>query len=139
MDALIAAAIMAFGFVYAHPFEDGNGRLHRYLIHHVLAERGCNPPGVVFPVSAAILANIDRYLETLETYSEILLPHVRWEPTDEFNVRVLNDTRTFYRYFDATPPPNSCMPVSARRSNTTCHMRRTSCAGSTSSAGASRP
>ncbi|MGH9440012.1 MAG: Fic family protein, partial [Terriglobia bacterium] len=47
MDAVIAAAVLAFGFVYAHPFEDGNGRLHRYLIHHVLAERGYNPPGVV--------------------------------------------------------------------------------------------
>ena len=37
LDAVIAAAILAFGFVYIHPFEDGNGRIHRYLIHHVLA------------------------------------------------------------------------------------------------------
>ncbi|MFC0220163.1 Fic family protein [Pseudochelatococcus lubricantis] len=29
-----AAAVLAFGFVYIHPFEDGNGRLHRYLIRH---------------------------------------------------------------------------------------------------------
>ena len=25
-----------------------------------------------------------------------------WEPTDDGNVRVLNDTADFYRYFDAT-------------------------------------
>lgn len=103
LDPVIAAAALAFGFVYIHPFEDGNGRLHRYLIHHVLAQRGFNPPGVVFPVSAAILDAIDRYREVLESYSTRLLPHVAWEPTETFNVRVLNDTGDFYRFFDATP------------------------------------
>ncbi|HZD53320.1 MAG TPA: Fic family protein [Woeseiaceae bacterium] len=103
LDAVIAAAILAFGFVYIHPFEDGNGRIHRYLIHHVLAERGFNPPGVVFPVSAAILERIDEYRTVLESYSDRLLPLVTWEPTDSFNVRVLNDTGDFYRFFDATP------------------------------------
>lgn len=34
---------LAFGFIYIHPFEDGIGRLHRYLIHHVLARRGMPP------------------------------------------------------------------------------------------------
>jgi hypothetical protein len=103
LDAVIAAAVLAFGFVYAHPFEDGNGRIHRYLIHHALAERGFNPPGVVFPVSAAILDRIDDYRQVLESYSRRLLPLIEWEPTPEFNVRVLNDTGDFYRYFDATP------------------------------------
>ena len=103
MDAVIASAILAFAFVYVHPFEDGNGRLHRYLIHHVLAERGYSPPGIAFPVSAAILRQIERYRETLETYSGRLLPHIRWEPTEKFNIRVLNDTGDFYRFFDATP------------------------------------
>ena len=69
LDAVIAAAVLAFGFVFMHPFEDGNGRLHRYLIHHVLAGRGFNPPGVVFPVSAAILDRIDGYRAVLESYS----------------------------------------------------------------------
>jgi hypothetical protein len=103
LNSVIAATVLAFGFVYAHPFDDGNGRLHRYLIHHVLAERGFNPPGVVFPVSAAILDRIDDYRSLLESYSTRLLPHVRWEPTERGNVRVLNDTGDFYRFFDATP------------------------------------
>ncbi|MBB4210793.1 Fic family protein [Rhodothalassium salexigens DSM 2132] len=103
LDPVIAAAVLAFGFVYAHPFEDGNGRLHRYLIHHVLAERGFNPPGLVFPVSAAILDRIEDYRRTLETYSARLLPVIRWEPTERFNVHVLDDTGDFYRFFDATP------------------------------------
>jgi hypothetical protein len=103
LDAVIAAATLAFGFVYAHPFEDGNGRIHRYLIHHVLAERDFNPPGVVFPVSAAILEQIDEYRRVLEDYAQRLLPCIEWEPTDNGNVRVLNDTGDFYRFFDATP------------------------------------
>lgn len=28
-DPVAAVALIAFGFVYVHPFEDGNGRLHR--------------------------------------------------------------------------------------------------------------
>ncbi len=102
-DPVVAAAVLAFGFVYIHPFEDGNGRLHRYLIHHVLAERGFNPPGVTFPVSAAILQRIDDYRSVLESYSTRLLPLIAWEPTEKFNIRVLNETGDFYRYFDATP------------------------------------
>jgi hypothetical protein len=103
LDAVIAAAVLAFGFVYVHPFADGNGRLHRYLIHHVLARHGFNPPGIVFPVSAAILARIDDYRRALESYSSRLLPVIPWEPTDRGNVRVTADTADFYRYFDATP------------------------------------
>ena len=103
LDPIIAAAILAFGFVYVHPFEDGNGRIHRYLIHHVLAKRGFNPPGIVFPVSAAILDRIDEYREVLETYSKRLLPCIQWTPTRDGNILVQNETADFYRFFDATP------------------------------------
>ena len=102
LDAVMAAAMLVFGFVYVHPFEDGNGRIHRYLIHHLLGERGFNPPGVVFPVSAVILDRIDEYRQVLEDYSARLLPLVQWQPTGEGNVRVLNDTGDYYRFFDAT-------------------------------------
>lgn len=103
LDPVIAAAGLAFGFVFVHPFEDGNGRIHRYLIHHVLAARGFNPPGIVFPVSATILERIDEYRQVLEIYSRRVLPLVKWKPTQDGNVEVLNDTGDFYRYFDATP------------------------------------
>lgn len=102
LDPVIAAAILAFGFVYVHPFEDGNGRIHRYLIHHILAKRGFNPPGMVFPVSAAILDRIDEYREVLESYSKRLLPCIQWTPAMEGNVSVQNETSDFYRFFDAT-------------------------------------
>src|SRR5437899_2049644 len=68
-DPVSAAAAIAFGFVYAHPFADGIGRLHRWLIHHVLATAGYNPVGFVFPISASILRRIDEYRTDLEEYS----------------------------------------------------------------------
>jgi hypothetical protein len=103
LDPVIAAAVLAFGFIYIHPFADGNGRIHRYLIHHVLAQRGFNPDGVVFPVSAAILDRIGDYRAVLSGYSQRLLPAIDWRPTPDGNVTVLNDTADFYRFFDATP------------------------------------
>ena len=103
LDAVVAAAILAFGFVYIHPFVDGNGRIHRYLIHHVLARRGFNPPGIVFPVSAAILERSDEYRAVLENYSRRLLPLIAWRATADGNVDVQNDTGDYYRFFDATP------------------------------------
>src|SRR5262249_6558916 len=29
IDPIVAAALVSFGFVYLHPFSDGNGRVHR--------------------------------------------------------------------------------------------------------------
>lgn len=103
LDPVIAAACLAFGFVYIHPFEDGNGRIHRYLIHHVLASRRFNPPELAFPVSAVMLRELDTYRRVLESHSRSILPWIDWEPTGNNNVRVLNDTADFYRFFDATP------------------------------------
>lgn len=103
LDAVVAAAVLAFGFVYTHPLEDGNGRIHRYLIHHVLSRRGFNPPGIVFPVSAVIFDRMEDYRSLLEDYSQRLMPCIDWTPTESGNVRVTNVTKGFYRFFDATP------------------------------------
>ena len=101
-DPVLMAALIAFGFVFIHPFEDGNGRIHRYLFHHVLAEKGFVSKGLVFPVSAVILDRIDDYRQTLEHYSKPRLDLIKWRPTDKNNVEVLNETIDLYRYFNAT-------------------------------------
>ena len=102
MDPVVAAASLAFGFVYIHPYVDGNGRLHRWLVHHALARAAFSPPGLVFPISAVILRHIERYRAVLESYSAPLLPLIDWRATDSGNVEVLNDTADYYRYFDVT-------------------------------------
>jgi len=102
IDAVLKAAASAFGFVYIHPFQDGNGRMHRCLIHHVLAERKFTPPGMVFPVSSVMLDRIDEYRAALQAHSAPLMPFIEWRPTAERNVEVLNETADLYRYFDCT-------------------------------------
>lgn len=101
-DAVLAATKIAFGFVFIHPYEDGNGRIHRYLIHHILAKMQFAQQGIIFPVSASILNHVDEYRKVLESYSHPLLDFIEWETTKSNNVGVLNDTIDFYRYFDAT-------------------------------------
>jgi Fic family protein len=101
-DAVLAAAIIAFGFVFIHPFVDGNGRIHRYLIHHVLLRKGYVPKGMIFPVSSIILERLDEYRKALEVFSTPRLDLVEWKPDESNNVEVLNETIDLYRYFDAT-------------------------------------
>ena len=102
VDPVLKAAATAFGFVYVHPFQDGNGRMHRCLIHHVLAERKFTPPGMVFPVSSVMLDRIDDYRSALQGHSGPMMPFIEWRPTPERNVEVLNNTADLYRYFDCT-------------------------------------
>jgi len=102
LDAVLQAAAIAFGFVYIHPFEDGNGRLHRCLIHHTLAEKKFSPPGLVFPVSSVMLKWIDQYRTVLQSHSAPLMNFIQWVPTVGGNVEVRNDTTDLYRYFDCT-------------------------------------
>lgn len=103
MDAVLLAASLAFGFVFIHPFADGNGRLHRYIIHHVLDHLDFVPKGLVFPVSAVIQDRLDEYRQILEAYSRPRLPLMNWRPTGQGNVQVTKETQDLYSYFDATP------------------------------------
>lgn len=101
-DAVLVAAIIAFGFVFIHPFVDGNGRIHRYLIHHALLRKEYVSKGIIFPVSAIILERLEEYRRILEHYSRPRLDLIEWKTTKDNNVEVLNDTIDLYRYFDAT-------------------------------------
>ena len=101
---VLAAAVIAFGFVFIHPFEDGNGRIHRYLIHHMLAKKQFADQGIIFPVSSSILDHINDYQKVLESYSKPLLNLIEWVETKDHNVVVTNETKDYYRFFDATKP-----------------------------------
>jgi len=104
IHAVLAAAVIAFGFVFIHPFEDGNGRIHRYLIHHMLAKKQFADQGIIFPVSSSILDHINDYQKVLESYSKPLLNLIEWVETKDHNVEVTNETKDYYRFFDATKP-----------------------------------
>jgi len=101
-DPVVVAAVSAFGFVFIHPFDDGNGRTHRYMIHHTLANRGVTPEEVIFPVSATMLNRVHEYDACLELFSSSIKPLIDFISNDDASIHVLNDTRNLYRYFDAT-------------------------------------
>ena len=68
-NALLHAALCSFGFVYLHPFMDGNGRLSRFLFHHALCMTKSLPDGLILPVSIALHRNERDYLHALEAFS----------------------------------------------------------------------
>ena len=109
VDPVVAAAISSFAFVFVHPFEDGNGRIHRFLMHHVLAKRRYGVPGTILPVSAAILRDRHGYDDVLSDFSRPRMDLIRWEwagPDRDAPRRemvVTSETAHLYRYFDATP------------------------------------
>lgn len=99
----VVAGCLSFGFVYIHPFVDGNGRIHRLLLHRILATTGFSPPGVVIPVSAAILHDQAGYDAALESFSRRVMPFVQYEIDDKTGtLTVTNDTAWLYRYPDLT-------------------------------------
>ncbi len=102
VDAICAAAAMSLGFVFIHPFEDGNGRIHRFLIHHELARSGFAPQKLIFPVSAVMLRERADYDRVLENYSKATLEFVEYELNERGEMTVENETAHLYRYWDAT-------------------------------------
>ena len=102
VEPVVAAAVAAFAFVFIHPFEDGNGRIHRFIVHHVLSRTGFSPDNLIFPVSAAIVRDQRSYDAVLESFSQPLLGAIDWAWTSDREIAVRNDTAPLYRYFDAT-------------------------------------
>lgn len=69
MPALVQAAVLHAQFENIHPFEDGNGRTGRVLVHTVLSQRGLVRHSTV-PVSAGLLRDTRAYFSALEAYRE---------------------------------------------------------------------
>lgn len=103
LPPLIHAAIMSFGFVYIHPFSDGNGRIHRYLIHDILKSRISTEHDFIIPVSAAILQRVKEYDEVLEKISKPIMAMINYDLNEEdHSISINNDISYMYRYPDLT-------------------------------------
>lgn len=101
LEPVVAAACVAFGFVFIHPFMDGNGRVHRYLIHDVLAKAGFTPKGIVLPVSAVILTSLKQYADALEHFSRPLNQRTEYYPeTPEIPAK--GNDAVYFRFPDLT-------------------------------------
>jgi len=89
---LIRAALVSFGFVFVHPFMDGNGRLSRLLAHHSLSMQGALPTvsgnPAILPLSVAMKRHEADYLAALESFSKPArqLWDVTWIADNEFQL-----------------------------------------------------
>ncbi|MEA2082901.1 MAG: Fic family protein [Thermodesulfobacteriota bacterium] len=102
VSVVIQAATIAYGFIFLHPFEDGNGRIHRFLIHNILARRGFTPEGVMFPISASMLKSPADYDASLEVFSGQIMSLVEYSLDEDGRMTVHNDTAVWCRYIDMT-------------------------------------
>lgn len=104
-EAVAQATVAAFGFVFHHPFEDGNGRIHRFLIHDILVRRAVVPGGMALPVSSAILEDLSAYDHVLEAYSSVVGEVARYTLSDSGVLTVTNpeEASWVWRYPDLTP------------------------------------
>ena len=104
MNSVIRAACLYFGFVFIHPFEVGNGRIHRFLINDVLANDGLLTKGIVLPLSAIILKQPHEYDSVLEAFSKQLMLNAEYDINDDGELLVENPDviQDFYRFPDMT-------------------------------------
>lgn len=103
VDPLVLGAIIAFTFVFLHPFMDGNGRLSRFMFHHVLCQKGALSNGLILPVSAVLHDKERDYLAVLSAYSSQV--REMWDVTyidqDQITLDFKGDD-AIYRYWDGT-------------------------------------
>ena len=103
IDPIVAASIASFGFVFIHPFMDGNGRLSRFLFHKALCTSGKLDKGLLLPVSVAMKRHESEYLAVLQGYSRQARDRVQvtWIDEGEYTFAFRCDDAIF-RYWDAT-------------------------------------
>jgi hypothetical protein len=99
-DVLVKAACAAFGFVYLHPFLDGNGRLHRFIISHVLARSALMDAGTIIPVSAVIEQNIPSYHKVLSAFSRPVTALWNYRRSDIEPIILRAPGSRSYRFFE---------------------------------------
>jgi hypothetical protein len=102
-NPVVAATLSSFGFVFIHPFMDGNGRISRFLFHKALCDSGQLPDGLLLPVSVAMKKHEKDYLSALQSYSK--QARQCWQVGvlggGQFDETFLA-TDAIYRYWDAT-------------------------------------
>jgi len=102
-DPVLTAVVSSFTFVFLHPFNDGNGRLHRFLLNDILSRLCSIPEGVVLPFSAQFHKKPAEYDRMLESFSNKITNLIDDYQLDERGqLTVTQETANFYRYPDMT-------------------------------------
>jgi Fic family protein len=104
LDPIARATVLSFAFVYAHPFEDGNGRLHRFILHDCLVREQFLAHGLTLPLSTYIQLHPIEYDNVLESISVPLMHNLRYDQTKDVEIQPLNKAEClpYWRYPDLT-------------------------------------
>lgn len=105
VPAIAQAGMVSLGFVFIHPFLDGNGRISRYLAHQTLCNTGKLPHGLVLPLSSAILDEQETYLAALTDFSAPMRTLWDISPSNDPDIPQLsfNGSALSYQFWDAAP------------------------------------
>ncbi len=103
-ETIIKATMVSFGYVFTHPFKDGNGRIHRFLIHDILVRDGIVPNSTILPISAHILAHMAEYDSILELFSKSVERKAKYDLNESGEMTVNNATEieALYQFPDLT-------------------------------------
>jgi hypothetical protein len=102
-NPLVMAALVSFATVLAHPFMDGNGRVHRFIFHAQACWRSGMERGLILPISSAIGRHEAQYLQALESFSKPSRQF--WDvmrPEIDIAYCEFKGDEIIYRYWDAT-------------------------------------
>lgn len=103
VSPVIIAAAISFGFVYIHPFDDGNGRLHRFIIHYLLRITEFIKSNTIIPISATMLNDRKAYDDALECFSKpLLLVLSDYNIDASGRLSIQQGTLDYYQYIDCT-------------------------------------
>jgi len=104
INPICLASAISYGFVFVHPFMDGNGRLSRCLIHHGMNKAKEMPQNLILPISVAMKNNESDYLKSLKGFSipARKLCNVTWIDQDDFRFDWESNADLFFRYPDLT-------------------------------------
>lgn len=103
VDPVVAAVVVAIGLVDIHPFQDGNGRLHRTLIHYVLGKK-FYVGSVIIPLSKQLLLQRTEYFSCLKAHHFSLIDTISYTMDyagDKFVVHT-PVTHPWYRFSEMT-------------------------------------
>lgn len=101
-DFVMHATILSFLFVYIHPFNDGNGRISRFLINWLLYKK----KGNIYPISVVINNNIQRYYDVLNEFSATIQPYIQLKKNTDESIQVVGETINYYRHYNLTKHVN---------------------------------
>lgn len=81
LDPILSGSIVSCYFVLAHPFQDGNGRISRFLAQNVWMRRGYNKSNLIIPISEALSCsgkNKDNYIRSLQNITKPMMSRIEY-------------------------------------------------------------